>query len=1443
MKSRRCRVRRAGGGWRRCWRWLSPASAARRARRNPDGGDGSIGDLKPNTDTPSGDRADVGGADSHGLQHDRHAEGARATRARATASAPVDFCADGVCCDQACNEGCKTCNAPDTVGNCVMRTAGDDPRDSSTCTTMPASTCGLDGKCDGAGGCRKYPENTQCKSGTCDGDAVVGVVRLRRQRSLQAGCDAHLRAVLVQPGHRRLLRHVHVQQPVRQRPGLRAGKLRQADDRRHLRDRRPVRVRLLRRRRLLQRRLQGRLRLLQPDGPRGTCWPIDADAPDPPRRLPRRGRRRAAVRPAPATASAAARSTRATRVCVTPTCSGSRREHGGDLQRARHLPGPGHPGLPPVPLRERRLHEHVRDQRRLRHGHRLRQQHLRSEAGRPVVHGGRPNASTTTASTASAATRRAPARAAAARSPRRLGRCTPIAVGATDPRAMCKADGAEQLRHQRQVRRQRRLPELAGRHPVRRRDLHRQRLQGRRRRATPAASAWRRIRSRAAPTSATARAASTPARTNAQCLTPNTCAMNSCGKKDHGAIVLGARRVQEQLLRAGRLLRHRLHRRLQVVRRRPCSAYCTQRGHRGERSRRHVRGPGPVDAAAPTASARRAPASGRSRGTACRAASCPTATPAGDTARRPATAPGPASRPRRKPCFPYQCGSDACKPSCTADADCPSPAVCMNGSCGLKPNGAVCLEQERVPLDVLRAGRLLPDRLHRHLQVVRAHGVARDVQQRRRTATADVMSRCADQGRDELQHRRDVCDGNGACRLYDASTSCAAPSCPPNQSTAVSGRTCDGLGVCQPATTIPARPTSATERRPARRPARGDGDCLSPNICDPQDQPLRQQARASASRAPPPADCLTGNFCVDGVCCSSSACSLCQVVQRRRQRRQLRQRRRSAARHDEPLRARTRPAATPAPATARARCQLAATDGLVRHGVVHRIDVHADLALQRHRRLRGADGLQLHAVRLRRRTRARPPARSTATVSRRTPARARRPTGAARSSRTDWSARAGNQCISGNCIDGVCCGSAGCAHLPDLQRHRRRERARRWRPARPRRRASAPASPPCGNTGTCNGASGCQQAGDRDRLRPGRVVHRHDLPAGVDLHGQRHAAASSRHQSCGAYVCGSTTPARPAAPPTRTARAPTLLHRQRDTPGSCAAKKAQRRHLRRRQRVHQRQLHRRRLLRDRRAARPARPATAPAPGTCANVGDGTPSRRASCAASAACGNTGVCNGAAAASSSRRRPPAARPQSCTGDDLPAAVDLLGDRHLQPDRRPRSCGAYVCGGNACKTSCTADTRLQRRGSTAPAREHAGSCVGQERRTAPPAARDNQCAQRPLHRRRLLRRPRSCRDLPDLQPGTAPGTCANVGHTPAASPTGAAPNTGVVRQHRALRNGGGACQQQPATIACGCRQSCARAALTSRSRSATAPAPATRRAPISCGAYVCTGRAPPA
>src|SRR3954470_10987241 len=77
------------------------------------------------------------------------------------------------------------------------------------------------------------------------------------------------------------------------------------------------------------------------------------------------------------------------------------------------------------------------------------------------------------------------------------------------------------------------------------------------------------------------------------------------------------------------------------------------------------------------------------QGTPCRSATCPasttTFTPAGSC-----DGAGTCSAPAATSCFPFICGAAACKSTCTADADCAPPGACSGGSCGLKPDGAVC---------------------------------------------------------------------------------------------------------------------------------------------------------------------------------------------------------------------------------------------------------------------------------------------------------------------------------------------------------------------------------------------------------------------------------------------------------------------------------------------------------------------------------------------------------------------------------------------------------------------------------------------------------------------------------------------------------------------------------------------------------------------------------
>ncbi|HMC93136.1 MAG TPA: hypothetical protein VKO16_00045, partial [Polyangia bacterium] len=84
------------------------------------------------------------------------------------------FCVEGVCCENACTGGCNTCSAAASLGSCVKRPAGANPRNPSDCVAQLPATCGLDGACDGSGACRHFLGTACGVPGVCDGNAVVG---------------------------------------------------------------------------------------------------------------------------------------------------------------------------------------------------------------------------------------------------------------------------------------------------------------------------------------------------------------------------------------------------------------------------------------------------------------------------------------------------------------------------------------------------------------------------------------------------------------------------------------------------------------------------------------------------------------------------------------------------------------------------------------------------------------------------------------------------------------------------------------------------------------------------------------------------------------------------------------------------------------------------------------------------------------------------------------------------------------------------------------------------------------------------------------------------------------------------------------------------------------------------------------------------------------------
>jgi len=86
------------------------------------------------------------------------------------------YCVDGVCCDQACTGACRSCALAASLGMCRPVAAGAmDPR--AICAAAAPTTCGLDGKCDGAGACRTYVAGTVCSSVSCS-DGIYSTARV-----------------------------------------------------------------------------------------------------------------------------------------------------------------------------------------------------------------------------------------------------------------------------------------------------------------------------------------------------------------------------------------------------------------------------------------------------------------------------------------------------------------------------------------------------------------------------------------------------------------------------------------------------------------------------------------------------------------------------------------------------------------------------------------------------------------------------------------------------------------------------------------------------------------------------------------------------------------------------------------------------------------------------------------------------------------------------------------------------------------------------------------------------------------------------------------------------------------------------------------------------------------------------------------------------------------
>jgi hypothetical protein len=247
-------------------------------------------------------------------------------------------------------------------------------------------------------------------------------------------------------------------------------------------------------------------------------------------------------------------------------------------------------------------------------------------------------------------------------------------------------------------------------------------------------------------------------------------------------------------------------------------------------------------------------------------------TPAGACAATGCSAPGPRS------CAPFRCDAQGvrCSTLCASNADCAAPAVCRDGSCGVRPGGSPCAKAADCGSGFCAQGVCcnsacgescyacnLPDRL----------GVCTALPDGGRdpagVCTDDGESTCGNDG---------TCNGSGGCRKYGPDTVCAAGACKSGVKTAASY--CSGTGKCLAGSAVACDPYvcngSGTDCFGACHGVGPASECLAPNLCN--DQRCGDARKGQTCGAT--ADCAPGLTCVDRVCCESSCSGPCKTCKR-----------------------------------------------------------------------------------------------------------------------------------------------------------------------------------------------------------------------------------------------------------------------------------------------------------------------------------------------------------------------------------------------------------------------------------------------------------------------------------------------------------------------------------------------------------------------------------
>ncbi len=781
------------------------------------------------------------------------------------------FCADGVCCSTACGEACKTCAEKTSLGTCTSRLGGDPPRAAGGCTKSDVTSCGFDGMCDGAGACRRYPAGTTCLPGQCQGAAVIGARACDGQGLCKQGpaivcapysCDSSKNACFdacTQNGQ-----CVSGQACVNGSCGL---KMNGANC------------------------LKGTecastfcadgvccnascgggcVSCALPDR-RGTCWPTETGLADP-RMVCKDHNAMSCGTTGKCDGFGSCAKYAAETTCVPSSCTGTKRNTPGTCDGLGTCKPPGVQTCGPFLCASGQCTTSCTKDADCEAGHAC----VNGKCG-PKLLGlacaaasecasnhcidGLCCDSECTGSCKSCALASAP------------GKCTPIAKGSDDPRGVCvdkkapacstngKCDGAGSCqRYAMGTICAGESCDLNVYHPP-----------------STCNSTGQCMSTDSIPCSpftCNGAACFRACTTNDNCIQPdNFCILNSCGKKGQGASCSGADECQSGLACAQGFCCDK-----------PCAGACQScalAGSYGTCTNVATNSADPAGICADMGAASCA-TNGKcqagvcqkyAKNTVCKGSTCP-ATTTTFTPSSTCDGNGACVTPGVSSCFPFACGANVCQNVCSTNTECASPASCIAGSCGLKGLGKPCGGGSECSSKFCAQGYCCNRACAGSCEscaLSTALGTCSNVPD----GNADPQGTCLDAGQATCD-TDGVCNGKGACRLYAAGTVCVAPSCPANTAMLTQARTCDGVGNCQAPATLACAPYKCNGTAACNATCTVDTDCLTPNICDKKTNLCGNKKRLGQACAST-TECLTGDFCVDNVCCSTSSCALCQA--------------------------------------------------------------------------------------------------------------------------------------------------------------------------------------------------------------------------------------------------------------------------------------------------------------------------------------------------------------------------------------------------------------------------------------------------------------------------------------------------------------------------------------------------------------------------------------